>query len=325
MTATTKMDIDYRRAVVADEPAVLGLLRRSMGWGDDPRFDALYRWKHGDNPFGPSPAWVAAHRDRIVGFRTFMRWELERHGAVIRAVRAVDTATDPDFRGRGIFQALTMLAVEELTAEGVALVFNTPNAASRPGYLAMGWREVGRLPVLVRLRSPRSVAAVVRARVPAAHWSEPTECGRPAGEALAELPTAAGGGPGDVARFRTRRRPDVLAWRYGFAPLRYRALSSPGGEPGTVVFRLRRRGPATELAVLDRFGADDRTFDRLVRDALVATGADYALRLHTPGWRRGRWLPLPGTGPTLVSRPLAGVTSHELDDWKLVLGDVELF
>ncbi len=41
----------------------------------------------------------------MIGFRTFLRWEFEDAGRVVRAVRAVDTATHPDHRGRGIFRA----------------------------------------------------------------------------------------------------------------------------------------------------------------------------------------------------------------------------
>lgn len=324
MKATTDVNIDYRRAVADDEPAILALLRASLGWGDDPRFVALYRWKHLENAFGPSPSWVAVHDGHIVGLRTFMRWEFERDGQVVKAVRAVDTATHPDFQGRGIFRTLTMIGVDELTNEGVELVFNTPNDKSRPGYLKMGWKVVGRLPVLVRPRSLSSLRAIARARVAADHWSEHTEAGRPVDEVLGDLAELPGRDDREH-RFRTRRTPQALAWRYGFAPLHFRVFADRHGGPGRIVGRLRRRGPATELAVLDRFGTDDRALDRVVAQALRSTGADYALRLHTPGWRRGRSLPLPGNGPILASRPLAGCTSHDLDHWKLVLGDVELF
>jgi hypothetical protein len=37
-------------------------------------------------------------------------------------------------------------------------------------------------------------------------------------------------------------------------------------------------------------------------------------------------LPVPGQGPTLVHRTLDGATlGSRLDDWRLTLGDVELF
>ena len=78
---------------------------------------------------------------------------------MLRAVRAVDTATDPDYQGRGLFTRLTLQAIDELRAEGVDFVFNTPNDQSRPGYLKMGWQVVGTLPTHVRPTRWRNVAA----------------------------------------------------------------------------------------------------------------------------------------------------------------------
>ena len=83
-------------------------------------------------------------------FRTFLRWEFARSDDTrLRAVRAVDTATDPEFQGRGIFTRLTLHGVSELQEEGVAIIFNTPNAKSLPGYLKMGWKVIGRPRVCV--------------------------------------------------------------------------------------------------------------------------------------------------------------------------------
>ena len=90
-----------REAHDEDLPAILRLLRDSMGRAEDDRFELLFRWKHLDNAFGPSPMWVACDGDRIVGLRTLMRWEFERADAIFRCVRAVDTATHPDYQGRG--------------------------------------------------------------------------------------------------------------------------------------------------------------------------------------------------------------------------------
>ncbi len=141
----------------ADEVQVLALIELALGRRPDPRNAAFFAWKHRENAFGPSPAWVAVDGNRIVGLRTLMRWEFETRDRPVRAVRAVDTATHPDHQGRGIFSALTRRAVDELRAEGVDFVFNTPNDKSRPGYLKMGWQPVGRLPTGLR---PASITAL---------------------------------------------------------------------------------------------------------------------------------------------------------------------
>ena len=325
--------LDVRQATDADLPAVLELLQASLGWVPDDAYARFFAWKHRESPFGRSPAWVAADPaagGRIVGFRTFSRWQFARGDETVRAVRAVDTATHPDHQGRGIFSLLTRQALEELAAEDVAFVFNTPNDRSRPGYLKMGWQLVERLPVAATPRSPLSLVRLARARTPADKWSTPTEAGVPVADVLAD-PSAveallAAARPDD-GRLRTRRTPEYLAWRYGFPPLHYRAVVAPGGvADGLVVFRLRRRGAALEAAVCEQIVpvGDDRTAPRLVRRLLRETGADHAVQIGRPRPSTGL-LPVPGQGPTLVWRDVTETTMPPADRWTLALGDIELF
>jgi GNAT superfamily N-acetyltransferase len=172
MGVATDRPIEVRAAHASDRSGVMNLLRASLGWSADERFDAFFSWKHEQNPFGRSPGWVALDGGSVVGFRTFLRWEhVTPGGDVLRTVRAVDTATHPGYQGRGIFRRLTLQALDDLRPQGTAFVFNTPNDKSRPGYLKMGWTQVGRLGASVRLTSPTSLPRMARARVPAGHWS----------------------------------------------------------------------------------------------------------------------------------------------------------
>lgn len=329
MTATAP-DLQIREYRDADEPAVLELLQASLGWVPDAQYGQFFAWKHRENPFGRSPAWVAVDGERIAGFRIFLRWEFERGGTVSRAVRAVDTATHPEYQGRGIFSRLTLYAVDELRRDGVAFVFNTPNDQSRPGYLKMGWQPVARLPVLFRPRTAGSLLAVARARVPAEKWSLPTEAGLPAVDALADrdgvadILDACRGSDG----LQTRRSPDFMLWRYGFAPLAYRVmLAGDRLADGFVIFRLRRRGAAIEAAVCDVIVPDarPRTGARLLRKVLHDSGADYAVRIGGRHLTRTGSLRLPAQGPTLVWRAVTEQVMPRADHWRLGLGDVELF
>ena len=120
-------DIEIRRIHTADEPEVLPLIEATLGRRPDPRNAAFFAWKHYENAFGRSPSWVAVDGDRVVGLRTLMRWEFDTPSGPARAVRAVDTATHPDYQGRGIFSALTRQAVKELHDEGID--FPTTRAA----------------------------------------------------------------------------------------------------------------------------------------------------------------------------------------------------
>jgi GNAT superfamily N-acetyltransferase len=171
--------IDIRRAGPADLAEIIDVCGQALGWDPTKPNDAFFRWKHLENPFGESPMWVATDGDSIVAVRAMMRWRFRHHPSneVMNVVRAVDTATLPSHQGQGLFTKLTMAAVEELTAEGVAAVFNTPNAKSRPGYLKMGWVELGRVPIRVRPRTPMALVKMARSRVPADKWGEPSTIG----------------------------------------------------------------------------------------------------------------------------------------------------
>jgi predicted N-acetyltransferase YhbS len=318
-----------RRADDDDAPAISNLLGAALGWGHDERFAAFFAWKHRDNPQGSSPAWVAVDSAQVVGLRTFLRWDLEAPGGVVRAVRAVDTATHPDHQRRGIFSRLTRQALEELAAEGVELVFNTPNDRSGPGYLKLGWRRLGALPVWCRPSSPKSLARMAGARRAAERWSLPVEAGGPAQEVLADpaVATLVESQPLTTG-LRTVRTPAFLAWRYGFAPLHYRAVTV-GREPadGIAVFRARRRGRAVEGTVCDVIvpEGDLRLARRALARVAATPGLDYVLSLGRHTSLRAGLVPLPGQGPTLFARPLASPSAPAIDDWDLTLGDVELF
>src|SRR4026209_636693 len=100
--STSRAQVDIRMSNAGDDDAILALLQASLGWVPDDLFARFFEWKHRQSPFGVSPPWVALDGERVIGFRTFMRWEFEHEGRPRRAIRAVDTATHPDYQGRGI-------------------------------------------------------------------------------------------------------------------------------------------------------------------------------------------------------------------------------
>ncbi|HEX2030307.1 MAG TPA: GNAT family N-acetyltransferase [Actinomycetota bacterium] len=327
-------DISVRPFRPEDEPAVLELLRASLGGGPTgQRSEAFFRWKHVHNPFGRSFMLVAESGGSVIGLRAFMRWRFEGEAGTVRAVRAVDTATHPDFQGRGVFSRLTREALSAL--EGSAdLVFNTPNEKSGPGYLKLGWRRVGRLPVSLRPR-------LRGLRPPAAGSGPPPTVGAPpAAEALAD---------GDAlhrllehqpdGRLRTPRDPEYLRWRYVDVPgLAYRAVPYEAGGRlrGLAIFRLRSRRRRWECSLAEVLvGSGDRaTAGRLLRAVAAACPrAAHVAALFPPrstpaaAARRRSFVRIP-LGPTLMVRLLAREISPDPTaraSWALSLGDVEVF
>ncbi|MEM8619410.1 MAG: GNAT family N-acetyltransferase [Actinomycetota bacterium] len=313
--------VDIRPATPGDRDRIVELCRQSLGWGDDPRFERLFAWKHDENAFGPSYMWVAADGDRIVGLRAFMRWEFERGEATLRAVRAVDTATHPDYQGRGLFTAMTMHGLDEVRGDGVDFVFNTPNAQSRPGYVKMGWTVVGRLPVALRFAGPSGPLLALRSRTAASHW--PVELPSADGDVpWGELASLAGAPDrSDVRSLRTRRSEEFLQWRYGIDMLGYRAIVE---DDAAVVVRVRARGASRELVLLDELGADGDRRAAMVKREMRRCRADHALRIGRLRVGKGE-VPAAGLGPILTHRAVNATAEPPLSNWMLSMGDVELF
>jgi hypothetical protein len=92
---------------------------------------------------------------------------------------------------------------------------------------------------------------------------------------------------------------------------------------GFVVFRVRRRGTATEATICELvLGANAPRVGAIVRSVVRATGADYAIvARNAPA--RDRLAPMPGQGPLLTLRALADDALPQLGDLALSLGDVE--
>jgi GNAT superfamily N-acetyltransferase len=312
--------LDIRPAAADDRPEINALLRRTLNVGDDTRYDEFLEWKHRANPFGPSYEWVAIVDGAVAGYRSFLRWELVVDGAVRRAVRAVDTATDRDHQGKGIFNALTVHAVEYLVSDGVAWVFNTPNDASRPGYLKMGWSVVGKLPVAVMARSPLALRHLRQARQPAARWSERCTAFEPAVESIGRIVRDDEAAANVSDRWATNRTLPFLRWRYGLDALQYRGVEA---EDAVVVFRVRQRGPLREALIADVIGPGARhvRLGSVARKILRSTGADVAV---IAGRRRPRTA-IPIGGPLVTWRPVADERTPALDQLAFCGGDMELF
>ena len=313
----------------------------------------FWRWKHGDNPFGPSIGLAALASDgSLVGLRPFMAWQLTRGlGDVSRAARPVDTATAAEWRGKGVFTNLTQAALAHLERRGVPLIFNTPNANSLPGYLKLGWRVVARLPVAIRVLRPwRFLAGLTQPgdrRVALPDWSTvsqgATQAWRESTATGAVLALAA---KSETVRgfhgLRTPRTAAFLEWRYGQHPQADYGLcplwGRAGGLEGAAVLRLEQRRGLLGGLITDLFVAegDRQTGIRLLRGLCRDLRVDYLLAhaaSDAPEWAmlRGAWfLPVPFQGINLAARELPqpealSVDPYQPASWDLTLCELEMF
>jgi GNAT superfamily N-acetyltransferase len=310
--------IKIRPFAERDLPAVIEILKHALGETTNlRRTPEWFAWKHVQNPFGPSIILVAEIDGQIAGLRALLRWELVTpDGQVWRCARPVDTATSPAFLRRGVFRALTMEAVEVARAEGLDMLFNTPNSKSGAGYLTLGWQRVGSIGVMIR---PKIRLIGRRFEGPSPFSPELIT----SGALPVDLDVIVDRSPRGL---RTPRRPAYLAWRFLKNPAaKYFQIST--GE-GTAVVRPNYRSGRAELIIADLFGADA---SRAARVAVRSARASYVASWFSKGsperaaLRRAGFLSVPGLKAlTLVARPLGMRELPRFEAWDLAPSDLEL-
>ncbi|MDT8441713.1 MAG: GNAT family N-acetyltransferase [Desulfuromonadales bacterium] len=327
------------------------LLRLSLGEHQTRKRDrAFWNWKHAQNPFGESISYVAMEGERLVGLRTFLRWQWCAGNQSYDAIRAVDTATHPQHQRKGIFSRLTLAVLDEARREQFDFVFNTPNRKSLPGYLKMGWRLVGQLPLYVKVLAPvRFAAGLARNALTACDAEIAVEeiiAGRLVrfgdwlaahGEELEGLLTADRllRGPG----FNTARSVEFLRWRYAGHPyVDYHVLEAraAGELRGLLICRANARRGLREVVLADLLlgSADFELVRSMIATLRRQVRADYLIAhfgsgtAQLAGLRRCGFHRLPRQGIDLTVRDLDKSVEPDpfsLDDWSLCLGDLEIF
>jgi GNAT superfamily N-acetyltransferase len=334
-------------------PAVLTLLQQTLGnSGAVRKTEEFWRWKHHANPFGTSYgtyAWDEA-AEQVASLRVLMRWTFTaRDGGLLQGARAVDTATHPDHQRRGLFSRLTRQAITELTAQGTAFIFNTPNQNSLPGYLKMGWQETAHWPLYLKPLRPLRMAyrrlrplSAEEARNFGVHfggsvltWDHFVEQYKDQIEALLTM--------GEKGRrqvgLRTVRTMDYLAWRYGGHPhVQYGVYAHTdlqGQLQGFAILRPNGRfgWQETVLTELCLAQPDIAAGIQLIRglarqlhsDYLIAHFADHTVEAEII--RRSNFWQMPRQQIIFTVRPLQASASDlcHSDAWDLTLGDLELF
>ncbi len=319
--------MEITQARTEDLPEMIALLKQSLGESLVPKSEAYFIWKHEKNPFGKSKILLAREDGKIVGLRAFMHWRWESGAESIPAVRAVDTATDPAYQGKGIFKKLTLQAVEECKEEGVGLVFNSPNPISMQGYLKMGWYINGRMPIYVgpgsmapRLFSEKNLQKCYAGYDPAAAFAK-------LGNNWAMKPAA--------VLLHTPIHFAYLQWRYAECPVvQYGAVTEPG--QFGFVFRLKKVNRFIELRICEAWTenpaavkAARRALRKVVRKVRPAMVTCAPSPLFDEDRKRpfGLFGPFK-KGPVTTLRPLAKNKLNNFDQfyqWRPSMGAMELF
>jgi GNAT superfamily N-acetyltransferase len=153
---------------------LVGLLARV---GTTQLSDEEFRWWFDRNPAGEGIVSLAVDGDVVVGVAAMSYFRTALDGQVTRLAIPVNVATDPRYRGQGVFSTLERENEAAAAEAGSPLTVTFPNGASYPIFLRhLGWTDLPRLRLWAR---PLRAGAVVRYLL-----------GRPGSQGGLRLPTA---------------------------------------------------------------------------------------------------------------------------------------
>jgi GNAT superfamily N-acetyltransferase len=126
-------------------------------FGEGPKFtEAAIAWRYRDNPIGTVVGADAWDGERLAAHYAVCPLEAAVEGRVIRGLVSLNTATHPDYQGRGLFSRLAESAYEQGATAGYEFVVGVANANSTPGFLRrLGFQDCGRLEAGILARRPK--------------------------------------------------------------------------------------------------------------------------------------------------------------------------
>jgi GNAT superfamily N-acetyltransferase len=96
---------------------------------------------------------VALSGQKVVGFQSFFLWPYERNGVVYNSYQSGNSIVHPDFRGRGIFQALLNYIFTNNLKE-IDFFIGFPVEASCRSFLKCNWKSILDLQWYVNVVNP---------------------------------------------------------------------------------------------------------------------------------------------------------------------------
>jgi len=136
------------------------------------------RWLYADNPDGVAAGFDAWDGERLAAHYVCVPGMARIGGQDVRVLMSLNTATHPDYQGKGLFTKLAALTYDSAREQGYDAVYGVANANSTPGFLRklgfqlvrplearFGWGGVGTpppgqgaAPSFERRRSPAALA-----------------------------------------------------------------------------------------------------------------------------------------------------------------------
>jgi len=142
----------------------LELFRQCFERNGTSRTSAALDWQYRENPTRELFVNVAYDEpsERFAAIYASLPFFARIDGQKRLALQSLDTLTDRDFRGKGLFVQLARQTFDVAGAGGAAFIYGFPNRNSAPGFFGkLGWSSLDPVPFLVRPLRTRYMLARV--------------------------------------------------------------------------------------------------------------------------------------------------------------------
>jgi len=309
--------------------------------------DEEFAWWFDRNPAGEGIVSLAVDGDEVVGVAAMSFFRTALDGEVKRLAIPVNVATDPRYRGQGVFSTLEEENERAAAGAGSPLTVTFPNGASHPIFVTrLGWIDLPRLRLWAR---PLRVGAVARYLLgrPGEHGGLRAPDAAPTASSGLEVRPVERFGPdfdalgaraGSAYGNHFVRDSEYFNWRYLDSPRDYRCFAAyrDGQLTGVAIVghTFKHGVSAGFLADLVVAPGDSGSTRAVVRRSLdeVRGGADALVLLppRDPATRRA--LVASGFAPTNKKLRFIGKTLQDAvylvpsrDAWHFTLGDFDFF
>jgi hypothetical protein len=132
----------------------LALFKATFERNGSPRTLTHLKWQYLDNPTSKLYVDFAIpqeDRSRAAAIYSVMPVHFRVSGQRMLGVQSLDTLTDVDFRGKGLFTTLAKQVFARCERDGVCCVYGFPNANSAPGFFRkLEWTRLDPVPFLIK-------------------------------------------------------------------------------------------------------------------------------------------------------------------------------
>lgn len=155
--------IEIKPSGVAPEQLAAYSALLGQVFGPLPKFSVpALTWLYRDNPEGPVVGADAWSGDTLAAHYVTVPMRARVEGRTVRLLLSLNTATAPEFQGKGLFTALADTTYSAARDQGFQGVFGFANANSTPGFLRkLGFQKVQSLQAGLMLLTPRRLADTV--------------------------------------------------------------------------------------------------------------------------------------------------------------------